>query len=64
MDLRGDWKKLIAKIYFYRQLWTKDLAKNGNPNKIRQNQNLFDIFFCVTFDCYYPSFISGRETGH
>ena len=41
MDLRGDWKKLIAKIYFCRQLWTKDLAKNGNPNKIRQNQKTF-----------------------
>ena len=25
---------------------------------------MFDIYFCVFFDCYCQSLISGRETGH
>ena len=35
--------------------------------KIKQNptgrENL-DIYFYVVFNCYYQSFISGKETGH
>ena len=33
-------------------------------SKIRQDHKYFDIYFCVLFDCYCQSLISGWEAEH
>ena len=37
-----------------------NLVKTGQEKK----KEKFDIYFCMFFDWYYQSLISGRATGH
>ena len=50
---------LISKL----QSWAKYLEQNREPSKTVQEKKV-DIYFCVFFDRYCLSLISGRGTGH
>ena len=45
-------------------IWNQNiLNKIWKSNKIGQGQEKFDIYFCVFFNCYCQSLVSGTETG-
>ena len=45
------------------QSWTKYLEKSKDTKQNWTGIENFDFCFCVIFDCYYLSLISGRKTG-
>ena len=55
-------KNLFAQTMMGKRFGTKyiNLVKTGQEKK----KEKFDIYFCMFFDCYYRSLISGRATGH
>ena len=63
-NFEGDWAQLWPKLCLFRQSWTKYLIKAEKSSKIRHQRKNSDICFCMFFDCYWQSLISGRETGH
>ena len=46
------------------QSWAKYLEQNREIQSNWTGQEKFDIYFCLFFDCYCQSLISGGETGH
>ena len=46
----------------YLQSWTKYLEQNKKYQAKSAETENFGNCFCVIFDCYYESFISGGKT--
>ena len=46
------------------QSWAKYFKQNREIQQNQTGKETFDIYFCVFFDCYCHSLISGRETRH
>ena len=53
------WGKKLAFYNAGQNIW----SRVRNPVKLDRTI-MFDIYFCVFFDCYCQSLNSGRETGH
>ena len=42
--------------------WQNILTQVRKLSKIEQDQKIFDICFCVSFECYFQTLIFGGET--
>ena len=57
------WKRTES-LYWNLQSLAKYLQQNREIHQNWAGQEKFHIYFCVVFDCYCQSLISGRKTGH
>ena len=55
---------VLAQFLSVLQSWTGYLGWNGGIQYNWTGQEKFGIYFCVFFDCYWQSLISGKETKH
>ena len=61
------WRRLgqvVTKTLFVQTILDKICNQSRKSSKIRHQRKNSDICFCMFFDCYWWSLISGRETGH
>ena len=58
LKFEGGWNEFL----FYRQLWTKYLAKSKKKKRSWTRQQNFNICFGLIFDRHHQKFVCAQET--